>query len=99
MDNTDRENSFQDIQKAKTGIIWKERDDTWSGKLLAAGLTKILITTNEKTKRLPRHQRTSLIKQCVPARLVTAPKTYAGDIKAFANSRSLREKYFHFANA
>jgi hypothetical protein len=30
---------------------------------------------------------------------MTAPKTYAGDIKAFANSRSLREKYFHFANA
>ena len=32
-------------------------------------------------------------------RLLTAPKTYAGDIKAFANSRSLRETYFHFANA
>jgi hypothetical protein len=31
--------------------------------------------------------------------LITAPKTYAGDIKAFANSRSLRETYFHFANA
>ena len=30
---------------------------------------------------------------------ITAPKTYAGDIKAFANSRSLRETYFHFANA
>jgi hypothetical protein len=30
---------------------------------------------------------------------LTAPKTYAGDIKAFANSRSLRETYFHFANA
>jgi len=30
---------------------------------------------------------------------LTAPKTYAGDIKAFANSRSLRESYFHFANA
>ena len=27
---------------------------------------------------------------------LTAPKTYAGDIKAFANSRSLRETYFHF---
>lgn len=27
---------------------------------------------------------------------ITAPKTYAGDIKAFANSRSLRETYFHF---
>ncbi len=32
-------------------------------------------------------------------KLLTAPKTYAGDIKAFANSRSLRETYFHFANA
>jgi hypothetical protein len=32
-------------------------------------------------------------------RVVTAPKTYAGDIKAFANSSSLRETYFHFANA
>jgi hypothetical protein len=30
---------------------------------------------------------------------LTASKTYAGDIKAFANSRSLRETYFHFANA
>jgi hypothetical protein len=30
---------------------------------------------------------------------LTAPKTYAGEIKAFANSRSLRETYFHFANA
>jgi hypothetical protein len=27
MDNADRENSLQDIQKAKTGTIWKERDD------------------------------------------------------------------------
>jgi hypothetical protein len=31
--------------------------------------------------------------------VITAPKTYAGDIKAFANSRSLRGTYFHFANA
>ena len=30
---------------------------------------------------------------------ITAPKTYAGDIKAFANLTSLRETYFHFANA
>ena len=43
MDNADRENSLQDIQKAKTGIIWKEHDDTWSGRLLAADLTKIPI--------------------------------------------------------
>ena len=32
-------------------------------------------------------------------KLITAPKTYAGDIKAFANSMPLRETYFHFANA
>ncbi len=50
MDNTDRENSLQDIQGTKTGIIWTERDDTWSGKLLAAGLTKIPIITNKKTR-------------------------------------------------
>jgi hypothetical protein len=49
MDNADRENSLQDIQKAKTGIIWKERDDVWSGRLLAAGLTKIPITTGSIT--------------------------------------------------
>jgi hypothetical protein len=30
MDNADRENSLQDIQKAKTGIIWKEHDDKWT---------------------------------------------------------------------
>lgn len=38
-------------------------------------------------------------KLCRAHILITAPKTYAGDIKAFANSRSLRETYFHFANA
>jgi hypothetical protein len=48
MDTADRENSLQDIQKAKTGIIWKERDDTWGGRLLAAGLTKIPIMTGKK---------------------------------------------------
>jgi hypothetical protein len=35
MDDVDQENSLQDIQKVKTGIIWKERDDVWSRKLLA----------------------------------------------------------------
>ncbi len=50
MDNTDRENSLQDIQTAKTGIIWKERDDTWSGRLLVAGLTKIPIITDKKIR-------------------------------------------------
>jgi ribonuclease HI len=50
MDNTDRENSLQDIQEAKSGLIWKERDDTWSEKLLAAGLTKIPIITNKKIR-------------------------------------------------
>ncbi len=50
MENADRENSLQDIQIAKTGIIWKERDDTWSGRLLAAGLTKIPIITNKKIR-------------------------------------------------
>jgi ribonuclease HI len=50
MDNADRENSLQDIQKAKTSIIWKERDDAWSGRLLAAGLTKIPIMTDKKIR-------------------------------------------------
>jgi hypothetical protein len=50
MDNADRENSLQDIQIVKTGIIWKERDDTWSGRLLAAGLTKIPIITDKKIR-------------------------------------------------
>jgi hypothetical protein len=49
-DSMDRENSLQDIQKAKTGIIWKERDDTWSGRLLAAGLTRIPIMTGKKLR-------------------------------------------------
>ncbi len=30
--------------------------------------------------------------------LITQPTSNAVDIKAFANSRSLRESYFHFAN-
>ncbi len=50
MDTADRENSLQDIQKAKTGIIWKEHDDTCSGRLLAAGLTKIPIMTGKEFK-------------------------------------------------
>jgi hypothetical protein len=50
MENTDRENSLQDIQEAKSGLIWKERDDTWSEKLLTAGLTKIPIITNKKIR-------------------------------------------------
>jgi len=29
---------------------------------------------------------------------LTSPKTHAADIKAFANSRLLRESDFHFAN-
>jgi hypothetical protein len=50
MDTADRETSLQDIQKEKTGIIWKERDDTWSGRLLATGLTRIPIMTDKKLR-------------------------------------------------
>jgi hypothetical protein len=37
MDATNQGNSLQDIQKSKTDIIWKERDDAWNGRLLAVG--------------------------------------------------------------
>jgi hypothetical protein len=50
MDTTDQENSLQDIQTAKTGIIWKERDDEWSEKLLATELTKIPIASGKKLR-------------------------------------------------
>ena len=36
--------------------------------------------------------RTKLEKTKCRHHLLTAPKTYAGDIKAFANSKSLRER-------
>ena len=50
MDTADQDNSLQDIKTAKTGIIWKERDDEWSEKLLSAGLTKIPISQGKKFK-------------------------------------------------
>ena len=45
---------LQDIQKAKTGIIWKEHDDAWSGRLLAAGLTKTSEAGLTKTDNFPK---------------------------------------------
>ena len=53
MDTTDQENSLQDIQTGKTGIIWKERDDEW--KTPRSGSHQNPHTTRPATKS-PRHQ-------------------------------------------